>query len=293
MATTGKIVATIFRGDRELWTDGSINLRVLDPFSNTEKKLADIDTNRGISSVILSGVPTDQGQNYALIATKGGFRDAAIYPVKPLPGAVIGTSLMMIRKNPQPDFSSVSFARLGEFSPGFVQALTDGGVTEATFLALESERVAGALNIEAKLRNTLLDGTPGIELIRQIEGLDGIRQDRILARVDRTMPQRVRAEIEQFDTFSVVPAFANEVFHEGFPISFKQKVSFGSLQLSFAQNPGSDGLLRADIDIDLFTDIGHFGEVLRNIITQKETDPYTVYVELFDQGIFPLYILQA
>jgi hypothetical protein len=99
--------------------------------------------------------------------------------------------------------------------------------------------------------------------------------------------------MEQSDSFFDVPAFANEVFHQGFPVSFKQKVPFGSLQLSFAEKPDNDGLLRADIDIDLFTDIGHFGEVLRNIITRKETDPYTVYVQLFDQDIFPLYTLQA
>src|SRR5262249_55577733 len=158
---------------------------------------------------------------------------------------------------------------------------------------MASERIAGALNIEAKLRNTLLNGTPGIELIRQIEGVDGIRQDRILAKVDQGMPQRVRAEIEESDSFFQVPPFANEVFHKGFPISFKQKVPFGSLQLSFAENPENDGLLKADIDIDLFTDIGHFGEVLRNIITKQETDPYTVYVQLFDQGIFPLYLLST
>ena len=166
-------------------------------------------------------------------------------------------------------------------------------MTEASFLALAPERVAGALNIEAKLRNTLLDGTPGIDLIRQIEGLNGIQQDRILVKVDQSMPQRVQAEIERSDGFFQVPPFANEVFHRGFPISFKQKVPFGSLQLSFAEKPEDDGLLRADIDIDLFTDIGHFGEVLRNIITQKETDPYNVYVQLFDQNIFPLYVLQA
>src|SRR5262245_32506661 len=116
MATTGKLVVTIFQGNRELWTDGRVNLIVLDPFSNTEKKLAEVDTNPRISSVILDGIPTDQGQNYSVIATKRGFRDGAVYPVKPLPGAVIGKPLMLVRKNPQPDLSSVSFQRLAEFS---------------------------------------------------------------------------------------------------------------------------------------------------------------------------------
>ena len=53
------------------------------------------------------------------------------------------------------------------------------------------------------------------------------------------------------------------------------------------------GLLSADIDIDLLTDIGHFGEVIKNKITKLKTDPFTVYTLLFDQGIRPLYTLKA
>jgi hypothetical protein len=41
------------------------------------------------------------------------------------------------------------------------------------------------------------------------------------------------------------------------------------------------------------TDIGHFGEVIRNKVTQMKTDPYTVYALLFDQGINPLYTLET
>jgi len=48
----------------------------------------------------------------------------------------------------------------------------------------------------------------------------------------------------------------------------------------------------SDVDIDLFTDIGHLGEVVRNRLTSVPTDPYTVYVQLFDQRIFPLYVMQ-
>jgi hypothetical protein len=67
---------------------------------------------------------------------------------------------------------------------------------------------------------------------------------------------------------------------------------FCSLQLSFAKKAEND-LLAADIDIDLLTDIGHFGEVIRNKITKMKTDPFSVYVLLFDQGIRPLYTLKV
>jgi len=63
------------------------------------------------------------------------------------------------------------------------------------------------------------------------------------------------------------------------------------LQLSFAKK-SENGLLAADIDIDLLTDIGHFGEVIKNKITKMKTDPFTVYGLLFDQGIRPLYTLK-
>jgi hypothetical protein len=75
-------------------------------------------------------------------------------------------------------------------------------------------------------------------------------------------------------------------------VSFKEKVAFCSLQLSFAKK-AVNGQLAADIDIDLLTDIGHFGEIIKNKITKTKTDPYNIYVLLFDQGIRPLYTLKV
>ena len=56
-------------------------------------------------------------------------------------------------------------------------------------------------------------------------------------------------------------------------MSFKEK---GSLQLaaSFAKKD-ENGQLASDIDIDLLTDIGHFGEVSRTR-SHNETDPFSI-----------------
>jgi len=123
-----------------------------------------------------------------------------------------------------------------------------------------------------------------------VDGLAGLKQDRLMCHMDPAIVAQVVADAAANDTFFKVPEWANERFHHGFPISYKERVPFGSLQLSFGVIEG--GLIAADVDIDLFTDIGHLGEVVRNRLTSVPTDPYTVYVQLFDQRIFPLYVMQ-
>ena len=88
MATTGDINVTIYRADRELWNGGKGNLRLMDPFSDTEKVLVDHETKKGNASVLLKGAPADKGQNYIIFATTKGHRDAGIFPVKPIPGGI-------------------------------------------------------------------------------------------------------------------------------------------------------------------------------------------------------------
>jgi hypothetical protein len=153
--------------------------------------------------------------------------------------------------------------------------------------------LACALNLEAKLRETLLDGIPAMDLIKRIEGTSNIQGDRIFAWVDKDMPNLVEKEIDRNrDSFDKIPEWANKMNHKGFPISFKQRVPFGSLQLSFASQP-VNGLLAADIDIDLYYGLGHIGEVFRNQVTDNPTDPFTVYTQLFDQRLFPLYLMMV
>ncbi len=300
MADTGNIRVSIVGGDRQPWTGGAVSLKLVDPFSQTEKILKSHTTQPGVNQVILEGVPADRGQNYALLGTASDHRDAGLYPVKPVPGQEVSSAVMLVRNRPGLDLSGFSYATLQAASPRFHRALVDAGITEAAFQALPPERIAGPLNIEAKLRNTRLVGTPAIERIFRIggpgvNGTEGLNQDRILAWMDPAMPGLVRQDIAQSapQVFMELLELENEVFHAGYPVSFKQRVPFGSLQLSFAKAPGDNNLLAADIDIDLFTDIGHFGEVIVNHVTKTKTDPFTVYRLLFDQGITPLYALSA
>jgi hypothetical protein len=149
-------------------------------------------------------------------------------------------------------------------------------------------RMSTLLNIEAKLRATALKQGNAVDYIQSINSLDSLERDRLKVSVLDNMPSNVRG----LKTFTELNEDLNELNHKGFPVSFKEKVAFCSLQLSFAKK-GEGGQLAADIDIDLLTDIGHFGEVIKNKITKMKTDPYTVYVLLFDQGIRPLYTLKV
>jgi len=298
MAAAGSVNISLHHGNREAWTGGRVEVVVLDAFSDTRKIIRRVQTRSGKSNLLLRGLPADRGQNYAVLASARAHREAGIYPVKSRPNVVTTAALMLIRKDPKIDLSGFSFSLLKEQSPSFHQALADAGIEELAFRKLPAERIAGALNIEAKLRQTTLAGVPAVQFIRRVggpdhEGKNALHQDRLYAWVDSAMPEKVRAEVAASGAFMELPEWGNEVFHAGYPLSFKQRLPFGSLQLSFAQSPGPDGLLAADIDIDLFTDIGHLGEVVRNKITRQKTDPYTVYVQLFDQKIFPLYSLHA
>lgn len=291
MAIDGKINVTIYRADRKLWAGASVTLTLIDPFADTRKVLVPRhNTKQGTSTVLLEKVPADKGQRYTLLATTPGHRGVAIFPIQPRPGGLSHTAVMMIPKEPQADFSNFSFRKLKEISPAFHRALAEEGkVTEEDFLSLEDpQRIAAALNLEAKLRNIKLGNGYAVDSIRKIDGLESVRVDRLRAWVDEAMP----SQVERLTSFTKVPDWVNRPGHKEHPVGYKEQVPFGSLQISFAESPVGQ-LLSADIDMDLWYGVAHFGEWLKNHFTEQTTDQFTVYTQLFDQRVFPLYILKA
>ncbi|MBK5293778.1 MAG: hypothetical protein JJE04_19125 [Acidobacteriia bacterium] len=295
MARTGEVLLGIYGPDRKPWAGGAVTVQLLDPFSQTKKVAARRRMKAGSDSLLVEKIPADAGQRYSLLVSADGFEDTGLYPVKPEPGKRLNMAAMLVPEKAKPNLEEFSYAALSATSPAFHAALTGAGMDEAQFRALKPEQIAGALNIEAKLRNTLIAGSQGIDFIREIGGgvPDPIRPDRIFAYVDADMPAKVREEIREDGTFRELDESLNEAFHRGFPISFKQQVTFGSLQLSFAAAASANGLLQADIDIDLLTDVGHFGEVFLNYLLKQKTNPFTVYRLLFDQGIAPMYTVKV
>lgn len=295
MASTGTLNVSVFNAAHQLWTGPQVRLVLSDPFTSSgNKKLVDKTMKKGTNNIVLEGVPADAGQRYILFVDAERHRGHSVFPVKPQPDAATPINIMLIPNDPAPNFSAFNYKELQLRSPQFHDALAQG-VSEGDFLGLAksdgkfgSVRMAALLNIEAKLRATALKQGKAVDYVRLIKNLDCCDRDRIKAEVDAGMPSNVRG----LKTFMELNEDLNELNHKGFPLSFKEKVAFCSLQLSFAKK-AVDETLSADIDIDLLTDIGHFGEVIRNKVTRMKTDPFTVYALLFDQGVRPLYTLKV
>jgi hypothetical protein len=295
MASTGSIKVSVFDASRQLWRGPEVRLVLKDPFtSSSNKNIVDQVMKKGTNTINLEGVPADAGQRYILFVDAEKHRSHSVFPVKSKPNVEIPVNVMMIPNDPVPDFSKFNYNELKLRSPQFHQALS-ANIPEADFLDLVNTdskfgavRMSSLLNIEAKLRATALKQGNAVDYIQSINNLDSLERDRVKVSVLDNMPSNVRG----LKTFSELNEDLNELNHKGFPVSFKEKVAFCSLQLSFAKK-GEGGQLAADMDIDLLTDIGHFGEVIKNKITKMKTDPYTVYVLLFDQGIRPLYTLKV
>ena len=294
-SSTGSIKVSVFDASRQLWHGPAVRLTLTDPFtSSSNKKIVDQTMKKGVNTIILEGVPADAGQRYILFIDADKHRSHSVFPVKPKPGEEVPLNIMLVPNNPVPDFSKFSYDELKLRSPQFHNALSID-IPEADFLGLAKTdlkfgaiRMSTLLNIEAKLRATALKQGNAVDFIRSFDDLNSLERDRLKVRVAESMPANVRG----LKTFSELNEDLNEMNHKGFPVSFKEKVAFCSLQLSFAKK-GEDSQLASDIDIDLLTDIGHFGEVIKNKITKMKTDPFSIYVLLFDQGIRPLYTLKV
>jgi hypothetical protein len=295
MAGTGIINVSVFNAARQPWTGPAVRLVLTDPFTNSSnKKLVDKTMKKGTNRIVLEGVPADAGQRYILFLDTDQHRSHSVFPVKPQPDGATPVNIMLIPNDPVPNFNTFNYHELQLRSPQFHGALSEG-VGEGDFFSLPKAdskfglaRMAAILNIEAKLRATALKQGKAVDYVRLIKNLDCCERDRIKVEVAGDMPAQVRG----LKSFNELNEDLNELNHKGYPVSFKEKVAFCSLQLSFAKKAQA-GLLSADIDIDLLTDIGHFGEVIKNKITKLKTDPYTIYTLLFDQGIRPLYTLKA
>ncbi len=283
MGKTGSIRIEIHDGRRQPWSGGVVQLLVLDPFSHSKKILRDYRTKPGYSRFLFKNLPAE-GQKYSVLASARNHRSDGYFPIVPKPGEEVTVKLMLIPKQPAVDLSPFSFELLERESKSFLDALKDT-ITEKKFRSCKPEsRIAAALNIEAKTRSTVVGGKAIGDFLRSFKDVGSLCEDRIYADVD---PQLIK-HLDESKEFYRVPEWLNKRLHDGFPISFKQAVAFGSIQLSFAGDNGSD-TVSADIDIDLYYGLSHLGEYFRNIITQLKTDEFTVYVQLFHQEILPFY----
>ena len=140
---------------------------------------------------------------------------------------------------------------------------------EPLYEALRPLRQACFLNVAAKASH---DQTVG-GCLTFVKSVMVCRQDRFFARVDQSLPERMRRS----------PLFksAPETLHEplpGFVLaegSFKTRDAHANLQVTFMREIAT-AALAADIDIDESSGIKHGMEVIRNAVFRSRTNPYLI-----------------
>ncbi len=223
--------------------------------------------------------------NYTVLVSADGYRDAGFFPVRVSPDTPQDVSLMLIPSKPAL-----------QFDPWNVVASLHSQI--AKFLALSS--VSGNPqddyneNIESRPRHTacllnlatamsqifLANGTP-LEYFRGIEW-STLAEDRFFGYAVPDLVSEIKGAVAK-------KLFAPELdpsFFHGDATSSMKEIRFGeaNVQLTFHEKKtkriGKDTCIRVEPDIDYYKDLGAHAilEVIQNHITNSLTDPIQVYV---------------
>lgn len=140
---------------------------------------------------------------------------------------------------------------------------------ESLYQAFKPLRQACFLNVVAKASH---DETAG-GCLAFVNAVLVCRQDRFFARVDASLPERLRK--------SPVFKSAPETLHDALPGfvmaegSFKSRDPHANLQVTFMREVAT-GAVAADIDIDESSGLQHGMEVIRNAVFRNRTNPYVI-----------------
>lgn len=222
--------------------------------------------------------------NYLVIASTKGYRQAGLTPVTVSPTAPTVVDLMLIPKKSAFNFSAAGWTTIKNRLPFLAAGVTDAA-GRARYQQLRDTRprsLAALLNITTVMEQVFLPhGTP-LDYITQIKWDDSLQQDRFFAYCDKALVDEVRLAADHGE-------FASELgsgfFHPGATASWKQ-VQFGeaNLQLTFHEGDEQtiDGVdcVAVEPDIDYQKDVLAHAilEVIPNTFFGGLTNPETVYV---------------
>jgi hypothetical protein len=299
-----QVTVIVLRADRELWDGGPIRLTVTD-LREGLRRLRDVELENSSIIQVNLDLPFNANQAYGIkvdaedhraawqiIRHRTFFREEGGQQIE-IDNAIF--RLMLVPENPR------SF----DLDEGYNQLLTEGSPAvsgaqpwpRASYNAMGDREKMAFLNIDAKLRDTRINGLP----IRSfVEGVGHVAPARVFL--------FVRPELK--DLVAVSSDFSSAPGHEGptgtsiplpdHPDSWKHKrFGAGNLQLSFSDftmalpHDPTNRIFSVDADIDLERGLLHVFEWLGNEVFApgRQTDQTIVYALLFSQGIIPRYTL--
>lgn len=224
--------------------------------------------------------------NYTVLVTCEGYRDAGFFPVKVSPELPATADLMLVPKEAKYQFLSwdqfkVNYQKFADF----LNCDGDENATREHYEGLEQDRqpaLASLLNLAAAMSAIHLPtGTP-LDYFKQIEWDATLAQDRFFGFAEAALVNQVQTAAAQGE-FAPEPSPA--LFHPDATSSYKQ-IQFGeaNVQLTFHENTvkmiGGVKCIRVEPDIDYYKDASAHAllEVIPNSLRHGLTDPQTVYV---------------
>ena len=297
-----RLTVILYGSDRNLWSGGGLRFRVTDIFAAGGPKLLHQGKTENPTLDLRLNLPFDAGQIYGLDFTAPGHRPAwqlvrrsdFIRAPDGVEGDDVILRLMLVPDKPGTRDLAQGLQRLKERGSPF--AAPGGGLDEEMFEELGIVNRMALLNIEAKLRETFVDGTSVLSFVKAVRH---VAADRVFLLVDASLKDR----LARAGDFAGAPGHDAPRIPAGMPAhpdSWKhRRFAEGNVQLSFSAEaippPGdlAAPVHSVDADIDLGRGLAHVVEYLDNNVIRRgqKTDQALIYGLLYAQRILPLYTL--
>ena len=243
------------------------------------------------STIPIQGLPffNNLGDNYAVIASAGGYQQAGFYPVKVDPANPAVVDIMLLKKDPTYNFHGASWDSLNQHYLMYAALLHAGAGDNASaadrygqLMETRPQVLACFFNLVTAMAQIQLPVKTPLDYIKELIWDNTMQQDRFFAWADPAIIDQV---IQATAHREFAPEVGTALFHHGATRSWKQ-IQFGeaNVQLTFHENDKKtiDGVdcVMIEPDIDYFKDVGAHAllEVAANGLTHSLTDPRQVYV---------------
>jgi hypothetical protein len=301
--TEKRVTVILYGADQNLWSGGPLQIRVSDLFAAGGPKLLSSGKTEASTVELRLQLPFDAGQLYGLTFSAPRHRPAwqilrrldFIRARDQVEADDIILRLMLVPDSPGTTDVPRGLERLVQIASPFAAPGT--GVDAAVFERLDVAAKMACLNIEAKLRETVIDGAPLISFVRAVRH---VAVDRMFLLFDSALKPRMLRAVE----FAAAPGHGAPKEPAGLPDhpdSWKHmRFAEGNVQLSFSADAvpfpggGAASLVHSvDVDIDLGRGLAHAKEWLENHVFKPghKTNQALVYAQLYAQGILPQYTL--
>ena len=296
-----RLTVIVYGCDRKTWRGGPLQVRISDIFAaGGPRPLYEGRAEQSTLEMQLQ-LPFDAGQVYGFSFSAPGHRPAwqlirradFIRGERHVEVDDIILRLMLVPDSPGTTDLPQAFERLQQSASPF--AIPGTGITADTYEALDVPAKMALLNVEAKLRETSIDGSP---LMSFVKGITHVAVDRVFLLFDPAL----KARMPRAGDFAAAPGHGAPRHLPQLPAhpdSWKHvRYSEGNIQLSFSRDAGPIGgatalVHSADVDIDLGRGLAHAKEWLENNVFRPghKTNQALVYAQMYGHGILPKYTL--